>query len=170
MKQLSLSLLALAVFSAYGRPALALWTAVSVETLSQDAELIVQGIVDRTEFGFSLEGRDYDFAVINVSDVPKGDNGITEVRIVQPARSLLMVSTAILFDVGQEGAWLLSRNPSLENEYNITHPSQYQPEGIVLETSATYGDVLVVPEPSSLALATLALWGLHLLSSRRSAG
>ena len=69
MKQLSLSLLALTVLFACGRPALAIWTSISEETLIQDSELIVQGIVDRTQFGFSLGGRDYDFAVINVSDV-----------------------------------------------------------------------------------------------------
>ena len=171
MKQLSLSLLALAVLSAYGRPALAIWTSVSEETLIQDAELIVQGIIDRTEHGFSLGGRDYDYAVINVSDVLKGDNGITEVHIVQPARSLVMLSTNILFDVGQEGAWLLSRNSSLQNEYSITHPSQYQPEGVVvIENSATSNSEVIgaVPEPSSLALAMLALCGLHKLSSRCS--
>lgn len=173
MKQLSLWLLALAVLFACGRPALASWASVSVETLIQDAELIVQGTVASIEPWITLGGRNYDFAVINVSDVLKGDNGITKVSIAQPSQSLLTLSTDILFDEGQEGAWLLSRNPSLQNEYSITHPSQFQPEGIVVQISATATSTSVdnetIPEPSGLALATLALWGLHKLTSRRPA-
>jgi len=173
MRLLFISLLLLGRFSACCDPVLASWASVSEETLIDQAELIIEGIVARTEPGFNLGGRDYQFVVIDVSDVLKGAAG-EEVRIVQPALSLLAISTDLRFDVGQQGAWLLSQNPLLQNEYSIKHPSQYQPGGIVVKSPSISippsDEVGTVPEPSSLVLATVALWSLRMLSSRWSTG
>jgi len=114
-----------------GQPAQASFVAVPLEFLVDEAAIIVQGKVAKIEdakFTRKLGNaeRKYDAAVVEVSAVLKGPTKVKEVRIAQPARGGLALSTDIHFAAGQEGIWLLTKGAE-KDAYWALHPSQFQP-------------------------------------------
>src|SRR5262245_31505587 len=88
------------------------FAAVPLEVLVDDAAVIVQGKVVKIEDAkvtrkFGNMDRKYDAAVIEVEAVLKGPAKLKEVRIAQPAKGGLEVSTDIRFKDGQQGIWIL---------------------------------------------------------------
>lgn len=109
------------------------FAAVPLEILVDEAEVIVLGKVTKVEETkitrkFGNAERKYDAAVIEVAAVLKGPEKLKEVRVAQPAKGGLEVSTDIRFKEGQEGVWILNRQAE-PNFYWATHPSQFQPAG-----------------------------------------
>lgn len=122
---LSVALVALSVSSA-----LALWAPVPFAILVDEADLIVVGKVAKIQDGgFALGKRNYDVAVVEVSAVLKSLAGKPkEVHIGQPAEGGgIAVSTDIRFRAGQQGIWLLTKDPD-KNVYWARHPFQFQEE------------------------------------------
>lgn len=117
-------LVALTLFSALAPTAEALWIAIPLEILVDEADLIVAGEVTDIKPGFPP----YDNAVIKVSRVMKalpGSGQPKTVLIAQPGQGGLRLSTDIRFRVGQEGVWLLTKDPDRQ-VYWAKHPSQFQ--------------------------------------------
>jgi hypothetical protein len=117
------------------RPAAAIWVAVPLEVLVDEAHLIVEGTVTEVKApGFDVpDMRPQELAVVKIDSVlkalphvaPKGGKP-AEIGILQPARGGLAVSTDLRFAVGQKAIWLVKKDPAL-GAYRVSHPSQIQP-------------------------------------------
>jgi hypothetical protein len=123
------------------RPAAAIWVAVPLEILVDEAHLIVEGTVTEVKApGFDVpDARPQELAVVKIDSVlkalphiapkgiaPKGGAKPREIGILQPASGGLAVSTDLKFTVGQKAIWLVKKDPALD-AYRINHPSQIQP-------------------------------------------
>lgn len=106
------------------------WAAVALEILADEADVIVVGKVTKVQDGgFAVGNRKFDVAVIKVSRLLKSKAKVgkpKQLRIGQPSRGGFGVSTDIRFRQGQEGVWLLKKDPA-RNVYWARHPSQFQP-------------------------------------------
>ena len=113
-----------------GPAAQASFIAVPLEVLVDEADLIVAGKVSKideavfTEKSGTLERR-FDAAVVGVTVVLKGPPTVKQVRIAQPARGGVETSVDIRFTIGQEGVWLLIKDPA-RDLYRVGHPGQCQ--------------------------------------------
>jgi len=121
---LSLSFLALAA-----SPAFALWAPVPLEILVDESDMVVAGKVTKVQNGvFAVNGRNYDVAVVEVASILKTSPRLgrpMEIKIAQPGAGGLAVSTDIQFHVGQQGVWLLRKDPE-RDVYWAKHPFQFQ--------------------------------------------
>jgi hypothetical protein len=112
-------------------PAQALVAAVPLETLVDEADTIVIGKVTRIEGAvvtrqFGGAERVFDAAVVEVEAVLKGAAKPREVRLLQPARGGLAISSDRRFAVGHEAVWILSREPEA-GYHGVRHPFAVQP-------------------------------------------
>ncbi len=117
------------------RPAAAIWVAVPLEILADEAHLIVEGTVTEVKVpGFDPpDARPQELAVVKIDSVLKalphvaGKGGAKpkEIGILQPAGVGLAVSTDLRFTVGQKAIWLLKKDPAVD-AYRVSHPSQIQ--------------------------------------------
>jgi hypothetical protein len=112
--------------------ALALWAPVPLEVLVDEAHLIVFGKVAKVQDGkFAIAGKAQDVAVVEVTGILKSLPHVgkpKEVHIAQPAKGGLAVSTDLTYSAGQEGIWLLVKDPD-RDVYLVSHPFQFQPAG-----------------------------------------
>jgi len=121
------SIFGMAILLATVQPARASFAEVPLEVLVDEANVIVQGKVARIDGkGFELANRPYAIALVEVASVLKGPDGLKQVGIAQPAAEGPVVSSDIVFRSGQEGIWLLTRDPE-RDVYWAKHPSQLQP-------------------------------------------
>lgn len=109
---------------------MASWAAVPLEILADEADVIVEGkVVEIADAGFNVGTRPYDVAVVEITTVLKNLSGkqIKQVRVAQPAKSMIGLSTDIRYQVGQSGIWMLvADSDAKRNAYWASHPSQYQ--------------------------------------------
>ncbi len=101
------------------------FVAVPLEKLVEEADLIVAGKVAKIEDGVFNRGRQFDAAIVEVTETLKGAAKPKTVKIAQPARGGLETSVDIRFAAGQEGIWLLKKDAE-RDVYWATHPSQFQ--------------------------------------------
>jgi hypothetical protein len=97
-----------------------------------EADLIVVGKVKKVQDGkFAIGGRAQDVAVVEVSGILKSlpHAGKPKViQIAQPAKRGVAVSTDLTYNAGQEGIWLVVKDPE-RDVYLVSHPFQFQPAG-----------------------------------------
>jgi hypothetical protein len=70
--------------------------------------------------------RPYDVAIVEVTEVLKGQDRRRPIRVAQPARDGVRLSTDIRYKVGQEGIWLLDYEPALD-VHAAAHPDKFRP-------------------------------------------
>jgi hypothetical protein len=121
----------LGCLAAAAPPARACWQSLDPWWVAQNAKLIVVGKVVKVEdAGFSRRferwDRRYDVAVVEVREVLKGTDVRAHVRVAQPAKGNVSVSTDIQFKVGDEGIWLLDRAREADT-YEAAHPDKFRP-------------------------------------------
>src|SRR5689334_13126536 len=135
-------------------PVLADWADVPLEVLVDEADLIVVGKVKEVKAGgFVTLGPqksdhivEQDVAVIDVASVLKTSPGIGKPKVVEVGQPVKAKSSSatILYQPGQQGIWLLRRDPGpnkvlvlkdgvLKDDservvFWAKHPSQLQPE------------------------------------------
>lgn len=131
---LSFTLLILAVSRAF-----ACWMALPMEILVDEADLIVVGkVAGIQDGGFDVGGRKYDVTVVEITGVLKALPQLGQPKIAhvgQPAAGGgIAVSTDIGFRPGQQGVWLLGKDPG-RNVFWARHPSQFQDGGKQKEIS-----------------------------------
>ena len=125
---LAAAFVGVSVFSS--QSATASWAAVALEILADEADVIIVGKVTKIQDGgFAVGQRKFDVAVVKVSRILKSKPQVgkpKQLRIGQPSRGRIGLSTDIRFRPGQEGIWLLKKDPD-RNVYWARHPSQFQP-------------------------------------------
>jgi len=130
MRSVLIGLTAIAiVMTTTSRCAYASFAAVPLEILIDSADLVVEGkVIKIEEAGFMLGARRYEVAIVEVATTMKNITGkakLTQVRIAQPAAGGIAFSTDIRFRPGQQGIWILNKDPQ-QNAFWAKHPFQFQ--------------------------------------------
>ena len=161
------------------------WMEISLMDQIGFADLIVEGsVVDITDAGFSVGNRNYEAAVVDVTNVLKNTTDMTDIveaRIAQPGSAIsggmtgmaFGASTDIRYMVGQQGTWLLNFDP-IQEIFWATHPSQFQVDDISLLVGNDAGNqgsgqsvADSTPEPSTGLMSCIGLLVFVLAGLRR---